>query len=278
MPARITERPAERPAVRAAAISTAIALLIGALPSAASAADDLLARVKDRGTLRVCSVNYTPWNILDPVTNTWGGINPDIVAEIAASLEVEVEWVDSAWSTVIQNVTTDKCDVAASALWTSPPRAAVVSFTRSIGGDGSTLFVPEGSPVTSYEEIDQAGKVIAVMAGSADERLAQEKFVNAEVKSLVTDQVAAHVLEVASGRADAAFGGYAGNAQFIAKNPNIRVTALGELMVNYVPFAYAVPAGEYFFRDYLNIIISNLEASGKLETIMASHTQAGSDQ
>src|SRR5690554_5911207 len=93
-------------------LGVALAVAVAAT-TAAHAQDDLLDRVKDRGTLRVCTINYTPWNILDPVTNSWSGINVDIVAEIASSLEVEVEWVDSAWSTLIQNVQTDKCDLGA---------------------------------------------------------------------------------------------------------------------------------------------------------------------
>ena len=246
------------------------------LASAAAAQDDRLQQVLDRGELRVCAVNYTPWNIFDPIEDAWTGINTDIVDEIAAAMEVRVGWVSSAWSTVIQDVITDKCDLAASALWTSPARAANVSFTRSIGGDGSTLFVPLEAAVATYDDIDQSGKVIAVMSGSADERVAKDMFTNAEVRSLVTDQLGAHVLEVASGRADAAFGGFAGNAQFVASNPNIRVKALEELLVNYVPFAYAVRAREYFFRDYINIVLSNLEASGRLEAIMASWTDTGS--
>ncbi|MGF7161579.1 polar amino acid transport system substrate-binding protein [Rhodoligotrophos appendicifer] len=235
--------------------------------SAARADDDLLERVKERGTLRVCTINYTPWNILNPVDNSWTGLNVDIVAEITKGLEVKVEWVDSAWSTIIQNLKSDKCDLGAAALWTSTGRASNVSFTRPIGGDGSTLFVPEDSAIASYEEIDKAGNIITVLSGSADEKLAKEKFKNAEVKSLVTDQVAAHILEVASGRANAAFGGFAGNAQFISNNPNIKVKPLPDLLVNFVPFAYAVPAKEYFFRDFVNIVISNLESTGKLDEI-----------
>ncbi|MGE0238722.1 MAG: substrate-binding periplasmic protein [Parvibaculaceae bacterium] len=237
------------------------------------AADDLLDRVKQRGTLRVCTINYTPWNILDPTDNSWSGINVEIVQEIASSLEVKVEWVDSAWATLIQNVQTDKCDLGSAALWTSAPRAQNVSFTRPVGGDGSTLFVPMDASITSYDDIDKAGNIITVMSGSADEKLAKEKFKNAEVKSLVSDQVAAHILEVAAGRANAAFGGFAGNAMFVAKNPNIKVKPLPGLLVNFVPFAYAVPAKEYFFRDYVNVIISNLESSGKLEEIKARWTQ-----
>lgn len=231
------------------------------------AQDDLLERVKERGTLRVCTINYTPWNIFNPTDNSWTGINVEIVEELAASLEVKIEWVDSAWSTLIQNIKTDKCDLGSAALWTSGARAQNVSFTRPVGGDGSTLFVPADAAIASYDDIDKAGNIITVMSGSADEKLAKEKFKNAEVKSLVTDQVAAHILEVAAGRSNAAFGGYAGNALFIANNPNIKVKPLPELLVSFVPFAYAVPAKEYFFRDYVNLIISNLEASGKLAEI-----------
>jgi polar amino acid transport system substrate-binding protein len=255
----------------------ALAFGLACIGTAAVAQDNRLQQVTERGTLLVCGVNYTPWNIFDPIENAWTGINGDIVSDIAAAMEVEVEWVSSSWATVIQDVITDKCDLAAAALWTSPARAANISFTRSIGGDGSTLFIPSDSSVESYEDVDQPGRVIAVMSGSADERLAQSMFRNAEVRSLVTDQVAAHVLEVASGRADAAFGGFAGNAQFISSNPNIRVRALEDLLVNYVPFAYAVPAREYFFRDYINVVISNLESSGRLQEIMAKWTEAADD-
>ena len=242
-----------------------VSILCASTPSAAQ--DNLLERIKERGAIRVCAINYTPWNILNPVDNSWTGINVEIVEDLAAGLEVKVEWVDSAWSTLIQNVKTDKCDLGSAALWTSAARAQNVSFTRPVGGDGSTLFVPAESAVTSYEEIDQAGNIITVMSGSADEKLAKETFKNAEIKSLVTDQVAAHILEVAAGRANAAFGGYAGNALFITNNPNIKVKPLPDLLVNFVPFAYAVPAKEYFFRDYVNIVISNLESSGRLAEI-----------
>ena len=255
----------------------ALGLGLACISGTAVAQDNRLQQVTQRGTLLVCAVNYTPWNIFNPIEDAWTGINTDIVNEIAAAMEVQVEWVSASWATVIQDVMTDKCDLAAAALWTSPARAANVSFTRSIGGDGSTLFVPTDSTVASYGEIDQAGTVIAVMAGSADERLAQSMFQNAEVRSLVTDQLAAHMLEVASGRADAAFGGFAGNAQFVASNPNIRVKPLEDLLVNYIPFAYAVPAREYFFRDYINIVISNLEASGRLDAIMAEWTASGDE-
>jgi ABC-type amino acid transport substrate-binding protein len=256
--------------VRTLGAAVAVMLAVG---GSASAQDDLLASVKKNGTLRVCAINYTPWNILDPVKSTWDGINVEIVNEIGKALDVKVAWVDSAWSTIIQNVKTNKCELAAAALWTSPPRAENVSFTRPVGGDGSTLFVPADSNIARYEDIDQPGKTITVLSGSADERLAKETFKKAQVKSLVTDQVAAHILEVASNRADAAFGGFAGNAQFIASNPNIRVKPLPDLLVNYVPFAYAVPAKEYFFRDYISTVIGNLDSSGKLEAIKARWTK-----
>jgi ABC-type amino acid transport substrate-binding protein len=97
------------------------------------AADDLLKKVKERGTLRACTINYVPWNIKNPLTNAWEGINIEFVEEIAQALGVEIEYIDTTWATVIQSLQTDKCDLGAAALWTSPQRAELVTFTRPTG-------------------------------------------------------------------------------------------------------------------------------------------------
>lgn len=249
-----------------ALIAAGLSGVFGASPATAQQ-DNLLQKVKDRGTLRVCAAPYNPWNVKNPTTNVWEGIIPDIVKEIGEALKVKVEWVDAAWATIIPSIQSDKCDLAGAALWTAPQRAEAISFTRSIGGDGMTIFVPSNSTVTSIAELDQKGKVISVTSGSADERIAKGLFKNAEVKSVVADRPSVSVMELAAGRADAASAAFAGTAQLIKNNPNLKVKPIEGLMYNFTPFAFGVPAREYFFRDYVNVVISNLEASGKLQEI-----------
>lgn len=56
-------------------------LTLAAAASPAQSADDRLEKIKDRGVLRACTVNYVPWNIKNPATNEWEGINIEIAQE-----------------------------------------------------------------------------------------------------------------------------------------------------------------------------------------------------
>lgn len=257
---------------QSAYLATALMAAMAGFPALAQQ-DNLLQKVKERGSLRVCSASYSPWNVKNPVSNEWEGIVPDIVKEIGEALKVRMEWVDSTWATIIPSVQTDKCDIVGAAVWTSPQRGEIVSFTRAIGGDGMSIFVPANATVRTLSDIDQPSKVVTVASGSGDERVARSLFKNAEVRAVVSERPHSAVMELAAGRADAASGAYAGTAQFLKANPQMRVKPVEGLQFNYTPFAFAVPAKEYFFRDYLNVVISNLEASGKLQQIRDQWTK-----
>ena len=56
---------------------------------------------------------------------------------------------------------------------------------------------------------------------------------------------------------------------FLKANPNVKVKALSDELLSKTSIAYAVPPREYFFRDWLNAVILNLEENGKLKEILA---------
>jgi ABC-type amino acid transport substrate-binding protein len=246
--------------------------------STAAQQDNLLQRVKERNVLRVCAAAYAPWNVRNPVTNQWEGIVPDIVKELGDALKVKVEWVDTSWATIIASLQTDKCDLGGAALWTAPQRAEVISFTRAIGGDAMTIFVASDSSAKSIADVDQPGKVVAVASGSADERVAKSLFKHAQVKPVVSDQPSPAVMELASGRADAASAALIGTSQFVKNNPNLHVKPIPGVSYNFTAFAFAVPAKEYFFRDYVNIVLNNLDDSGKLKEVREKWTKPNASQ
>ncbi len=100
-------------------------------------------------------------------------------------------------------------------------------------------------------------------------------FKKATVKSIVTDKFAAQILEVAAGRATAASGGYVGNTWFVNKNPSIKVKPIPGFVLNKSNYAFAVPAREYFFRDFVNVVLANLEISGKMKAIREKWEKGG---
>jgi cyclohexadienyl dehydratase len=253
------------------------ALVIGALgalialgisPRAQAADDNLLKTIKDRGVMRVCSVDYTPWNIKNPATNQWEGINIDIVNLVAAALKVKPEYVDATWGTVVPNITTGKCDFAAAGFYVVPARAEIITFTRPIAADGISLFVAANSPLKTVADLDKPGKTVVVRSGGFEETVAKALFKQATVKTLTADQAGIILLEIASGRADAGAGGYYGNLSFMKANPNIKAKLLSDELLAKTSIAYAVPPREYFFRDWLDAVFLSLEENGKLKEIL----------
>lgn len=255
-------------------VMVAVVALIGlSAPPPAPAQDSLLKTIKDRGVLRVCDVEYPPWNVKNPGTNRWEGANIDIINLVADMLKVKVEHVDATWATVIPNMTTQKCDFSGAGLYISAARAELVTFTRPFAQDGISVFVPASSTARTVEEVDKAGKTIVVRSGSVEESVAKRIFKHATVKTLTTDGAGIMVLEIAAGRADAGAGGYFGNLIFLKGNPNLKVRVLSDTLITRTPIAYAVPPREYFFRDYLNAVLLTLEENGKIQEILAKWTR-----
>jgi len=255
---------------KALMISALGALVVfGAAPATRAADDNLLQTVKDRGVMRVCDVDYAPWNIKNPATNQWEGINVDLLGLVAGMLKVKLEHVDATWATVIPSMTTGKCDFAGAGLFITPARAELVTFTRSFATDGISLFVAANSPAKTVEDLDKPGKTIVVRSGGFEETVAKALFKQATVKTLTADQAGIILLEIASGRADAGAGGYYGNLAFLKANPNVKARLLSDDLLSKTSIAYAVPPRQYFFRDWLNAVLLNLEENGKLKEVLA---------
>jgi len=249
-------------------IVAAAAVLYLASPCTSFAQDDLLKTIKDRGKMRVCHAEYAPWNVKNPITNQWEGIDVDIANLIAKQLKVEIENVDATFGTIIPSMAAQKCDFTVAPFYISAARAELVSFTRPFAQDGITIFVSSSAAGTTLEDIDKPGKTVAVRSGSYEEPIARRIFKQATVKSLTADGTGVQLLEIAAGRADIALGAYFGNLNFLKANPNMKVRLLSDVMLTKTSIAYAVPAKEYFLRDYLSSVILTLEETGQIKDII----------
>src|SRR5690606_36215166 len=153
-------------------------------PSQAQERDTLLQRIKQSGVIHVCQAPYPPYNLKNPKTGEWEGLNVDLVKEIASFLKVKIEDVDSSFSTLIPSLTTQKCDISAAATYVTPARAEQVLFTTSYASDTKTAFVPVDSPVQTYADLDKPNITIATRSGTAEEAFARHFFPQATIKPI----------------------------------------------------------------------------------------------
>ena len=235
--------------------------------SKAEQQDALLQQIKKNGVIRVCQAAYPPYNVKNPQSGEWEGLNVDIVKQIAAFLSVKIEDVDSSFSTLIPSLLTRKCDISVAATYVTPARAEQVLFSTSYAHDTKVAFVPVNSPVHTYAELDQPNITIVTRSGTAEEAFAKRFFKKAKIKLTTSDATQAHLLDVAAGRSDAAFAGRTGGIMFLKQNPNIKLRLIDDKELDPSRFALMIPAGEYHLQQYLNVSLEALKDSGKLEEI-----------
>jgi len=243
-------------------------VLVGSLGSSqAQQQDTLLQQIKKNGVIRVCQASYPPYNVKNPQTGDWEGLDVDIVKEIAAVLSVKIENIDSSFSTLIPSLLTRKCDISAAATYITPARAEQVLFTTPFASDTKVAFVAVDSAFKTYADLDKPNVTIVSRSGTAEETFARHFFKQAKIKVVTSDANQPHLLDVAAGRSDAGFAGRTGGLIFLKQNPNIKLRLIEDKELDSSRFALMLPAGEYQLQQYLNVSLQTLKDSGKLEEL-----------
>ena len=108
------------------------------------------------------------------------GVAPDMAAEIAARLGVEVAYVPFATPSELADAATDDAwDVGL--IGAEPARAETISFTAAYTEIEATYLVAAGSALRGVEEVDREGVRIAVARGSAYDLFLSRSLEHAEL-------------------------------------------------------------------------------------------------
>jgi ABC-type amino acid transport substrate-binding protein len=187
-------------------MSHALRLFVGSLlivmHGLALADEDRLQRILATQTLRVCIwPDYYGISFRNPKTLQLSGLDVDLAHELARELGVEVEFIDSAFATLIEDVLGNRCDIAMFAIGITPARQEHLSFTQPhLASDIYAITTRTNRRIRDWSDIDQPGTVVAVAKGTVHETIMREKLQHAELRVLDTPH--AREQEVQSGRAD----------------------------------------------------------------------------
>lgn len=254
---------------------TAIGAVLLAFAANAWAADDNKVReIIDAGVLRACHAEAMPWGIKDPKTGKWVGTDIEAANHLAETMGVKIEHIDSTWGTLIPSLESNKCDIVMAPLFRTSERAMRVLFSDPSGYETQGVALLESSAIQSYGELDQKGRTIAVISGTADESFANRFFKKATVKPLVTDKISTLGIEVANRRVDAILTDSSTLRLIVQKNPALKLRILEENdPLNPQGYSYAIAKGEYHFLHFVNVWVINLEQTGLKEKWYKQHTK-----
>lgn len=128
------------------------------------------------------------------------GISVDFAKDLGDYLDREVEIVNTAWDGLIPSLKTGKADLVISSMTITEKRKEEVDFSVPYANAMLAILANKDSGIESIDDLNQAGKKVAVKTGSTGYLYAQDNLKNAEIIALADES--ACVTEVAQGKAD----------------------------------------------------------------------------
>lgn len=176
----------------------AVALSLFSTTASAGTIEDIRAR----GVLRIPAIlNEVPYFNKDPRTGDWSGFVIDMANDIAKTLGVKLEVVESSWANAILDVQSGKVDMAF-AVTATPVRAMSVSFSAPTYYN-SFVLVSAKDEITgkSWNELNDPKYTFAVDMGSSQDLMTQQYLPKANILRFKTRDEA--IIAVTTGKAQA---------------------------------------------------------------------------
>lgn len=240
------------------ALATCVAFSADAEPP-----KDRLALVEASKTLRVCIwPDYYGISYRNPKSLQLTGIDIDNAQALAKELGAQVQFVDSSFAKLVDDVTADKCDLAMFAVGITPARQEKLRFTQPhLVSDIYGITTRTNRRIQSWADIDRPGVVVAVAKGTLHEPVMKTKLQRAEL--LVVDTPAAREQEVQSGRADVFMTDYPFSRRMLDNSEWARLVSPTETY-HLTPYAWAMAYGDDRFYARVDKALGDMKRDGRL--------------
>ncbi len=201
------------------------------------------------------------------------GIDVEVGAAIAEKLGMDFEAVDIAFDSIIPGVQTGKYDMGMAGMTVTEERLEQVNFTTSYATGVQVLIVPEGSPITTVDDlfVDGAYNIVGTQAGTTGFLYATWDIEDAglgEVKSFQKTTDAVEALK--NGQV---------NCVLLDKEPAKALVAANEGLVildseySVEDYAIAIAKDNTELFDKVNAALEELIADGSLQKIVDKYIQ-----
>ena len=223
------------------------------------AAESVIETIKKRGVLKVGMSTFVPWAMRDK-NGELIGFEIDVAKKVAADMEVEVEFVPTAWDGIIPALLAGKFDVIIGGMSITPSRNLTVNFTRPYANSSLGVMAnKELAGALSWPEGYNASDVTLVCRrGSTPCVYIQERFPKATLRQF--DDQGQTLQEVLNGNAHAMISSQPLPAFTIYDNPEV-VFAATEEKIDPGNEAFALRKGDpdalNFFSNWILVHRSN---------------------
>ena len=226
-----------------------------------SGTDSRLAEITERGTLQVCTTgDYRPFTYKDPDTGEWSGIDISMAQDLAARLEVDVEFVQTSWKDLMPDFLAG-CDIGVGGVSISLARAEQAFYTDPVLDDGKTPITLCGKEelYDTVEEINTPGVRSITPIGGTNEIFADTNYPEGEIIRFEDNNTIFD--EIVAGRADVMTTD-AAEVKWVANEYPELCAVDPDNPFNFSQKAYLLPLGDTVFQEYVNQWLNLAENDG----------------
>ena len=244
--------------------------LITALTSTPAQAGEVQERVQRSQQLRVCIwPSYYGVTFRSPRTQELIGIDIDLSAALAKDLGVKLVHVESSFATLIEDLRSDRCDVAMFAIGMTSERRQHLSFSKPyLQSDIYGITTRSSRSIRSWADIDKPGVKVAVQAGTFMEPIVSAWLKQAQVVVIRPPQTREQELE--AGRVDVFMTDYPYSRRLLDNADWARLVS-SPTPFSVMPYAYAAKPGDEEWRLRLNSFVAAIQSDGRLAAAARKH-------
>jgi len=232
-----------------------------AQPALAGSVQD---RVKSRGVVKVCIwSDYYGITYRHPRTQQLSGIDIELSAELGKDLRAKVDYVESSFMTLIEDIKNDRCDVAMFAIGMLPQRMEHLKFTKPyLSSDIYGVTTKSNAVVKQWSDIDKPGVLVGVQAGTFMELVMGERLKQAQPVTIKPPATRERELE--AGRVDVFMTDYPYSRRLL-DNADWAKLVSPPTPFFILPYAYAVKPGDDAWLTTMDDFVARIKRDGRLE-------------
>lgn len=252
----------------AAAIFLAAAGFTAAAQSPAQSSWDHVQQTK---VLRVGVIaDAIPYFHKNLLTGKWDGFGPDFAQDLAKSLGVKVQYVETTWGNAVLDLQTGKIDVMFG-LAPTPERAKSVDFSNTLFVNTYTSVCNKKYAGKDWAQLDNPKVKISVDVGSSNDMAATKMAPKADIQRF--DSQGAATLALQSGRVDCQV-----LVILLAQPMLVKVPDAGTLTIPKPLFSNATAIGlrkepDHRLLDAVNKWLAKERSSGQVKQVILNNMQ-----
>lgn len=222
----------------------------------------------EKDTLKIgTEVGYPPFEYFDADGKTLIGFDIDLGKTIASQLNLNAQFIDTAWDGIFAGLNTDRYDIIMSAVTITPERLENYDFTQAYIGNGQSIILRKDSNLVIMEPKDLNGLKVGYQS-----QCSSDFYINKRAKEdgftfagSGYDKVMNAYDDLRLGRIDAVVSDYLVAVSYLtAENSEFKEVWTGTADEY---FAVCVKKGNTALLDKVNEALSKIKESGQMKNL-----------